>query len=126
MRITMLLWTGTGVFFAAMTVVYWVVSGDPAGTALFTLSIFFGGFAGLTAWFWLRRGGDGIAEKADADMADDAGPVGTVVPSSLSPFIVAVGITLIALSVIVGPWIGAPGVALILFGCVPLLRKPRP
>lgn len=122
----MLLWTGTGVFFGLMALVYWVSSGDPAGTVLFTVSIGFGWLAGLTAWFWLRRGGDGPAEHADADMADASGPVGTVVPSSIGPFVAAIGITMVALSAIVGPWLGLPGLAIIAVGVVPLLRRPRP
>lgn len=122
----MLLWTGTGVFFTVMAVTYWAVSGDPAGTALFVVSIFFGWLAGLTAWFWLRRGGDGPEEHADADMADASGPVGTVVPSSIGPFVAAIGITMVALSAIVGPWLGLPGVVIIVVGIVPLLRRPRP
>ena len=126
MRVTMLLWTGTGVFFVVMAVVYWLLSGDPAGTSLFVLSIFFGWLAGLTAWFWLRRGGDGPEEHADADMHDASGPIGTVVPSSIGPFVAAIGITMVALSAIVGPWLGLPGVGVILVGVVPLLRKPRP
>lgn len=125
MRITMLLWTGTGVFFAAMAVIYATTAAEPAGTVLFVLSIFFGWLAGLTAWFWLRRGGDGPEEHADADMADASGPIGTVVPSSIGPFVAAIGITMVALSAIVGPWLGLPGLIIIAIGVVPMLRKPR-
>lgn len=122
----MLLWTGTGVFFAAMAGVYWALSGDPAGTVLFAVSTFFGVFAGITAWFWRRRGGDGLIEAADADVADDSGPIGTVVASSIGPFVAAIGITMVALSAIVGPWLGLPGLAVIATGLVPMLRRPRP
>jgi hypothetical protein len=59
-------------------------------------------------------------------MADAAGPVGTVVPSSIGPFVAAIGITMFALSALVGPWLGVPGVLVIAVGVVPLLRRPRP
>lgn len=126
MRIEATLWTGAGIFYIVLGSVYWALSRDPAGTTLLLIAVGFGLLAGGWAWSWHRRGGERLEDVATADIADDAGVVGTFSAASAWPPIVALAVSITALGVIAGPWLWAPGIVLTAVGLARMVADRPP
>jgi hypothetical protein len=112
-RVEAILWTGVTVYFAGITVLYAALSGDPAGGALLTVAVAVGGLVAGWTWRYRRSFGDRPSDRADADIADDAGVVGEFAAASLRPLGLAVGMTAIVLGVPLGTWMILAGVAIV-------------
>ncbi len=115
----MFLWLAAFILAVAFVYVFW--SGEPAGSmALFMafgLSVMIGFYLSFTA----SRADNGAQDRADADVADDAGEQGFFSPHSWQPLALATGGALAFLGIIFGWWImyfAAPVILVGIFGWV--------
>lgn len=110
----MFLWLA--VFLLVMAIVYGLWSHEAAGTTAlfmaFGLSVMVGYYLAFTA----RRVDTGAQDRADADVADDAGELGFFSPHSWQPLALGLGGTLAFLGVIFGWWLMMFAMPVILMG----------
>jgi hypothetical protein len=107
-------WLGVTVYFAVIGLIYLAAGGEAAGLSLLFLASAFGGL--VAGWIWRYRRSHPIErpeDRGDADASEDVGVVGIYPTASLRPVAVAVGMTGIALGVVVGSWMTMAGVALV-------------
>ncbi|WP_367319182.1 cytochrome c oxidase subunit 4 [Streptomyces sp. HUAS ZL42] len=106
MRTEALLFGGVAFFFGGTAVFYGVWShGDPAGTTALIIAF---GMAALVCFFCAmhyRRKGLRPQDRADADVADAAGPLEFFPPESHWPVITAAGFAVTATGVVYGLWL---------------------
>jgi hypothetical protein len=112
-NLTRLIWIGGVVHFAFFAVVYAMVADESAGVTLFAAGIAFAGLVAGWTWVWWRRHGDLASDRADADTSDEAGPIGVFTAASLRPLALGVGMTGIALGVVIGVWMTLVGLAIV-------------
>jgi cytochrome c oxidase subunit IV len=93
------------VFLAPVTIVYWYLSKEPAGTTALALSTALAALIGYYLLFTARRIDPRPEDDEQADIADGAGELGFYPPHSWWPLAVAVGAALTTLGVIFGWWL---------------------
>ena len=93
---------------------YWAFGGDPAGTSLLLMATGLGGLVAGWTWDWRRRHPRPRPEdRPGSDAADAVGIVGVFPTASLRPLALAVGITAVALGIVLGSWMLFAGIAII-------------
>jgi hypothetical protein len=103
------------VFILIMAIVYGAWSKEATGTTAlfmaFGLSIMIGFYLAFTA----RRVDTGAQDRADADVADDAGELGFFSPHSWAPLALGIGGALVFCSVVFGWWLAYFSAPLVVF-----------
>lgn len=103
------------VFFAVVTPVYWLLSGDPTGTTALVLTF---GLAAMLAFYLLfvanRLGATPPEDRADGEIYEAAGEFGFFSPKSWAPLYVAVASSVLVLGLVFGFWLAVIGVALLI------------
>lgn len=109
-------------FFAVTGLVYGLLAREPAGKAILAVGFL---MSSLIALFWFvqhqRRGHGRPQDRKDAEIADNAGPLGFFPPRSGYPVLAALAVTVFALGVVFGLWlvvVGAVMIALAVFGFI--------
>lgn len=113
MKITGYLFAFFTLFFLVVSVVYWLLSADPTGTACLALT---GGLAAMVGYylFHLERRMDTPPEdRPDAEVSDGAGEVGFFSPHSWWPLALACGFGLTALGVVFGLFLSLIGLVVV-------------
>lgn len=102
------------VFLTLVSVVYWYLSFDPAGTAMLALA---GGLAfivGYFLWFTARRMEARPEDRGDAEISEGAGEMGFFPPHSWWPIFTAAAFSLTTLGLVFGPFLFVIGFVCIL------------
>ena len=100
------IFTFLSVFYVAMTIIYWLVGGEPVGVTGMILAACLAGMVGFYLWFTQKRIGFAIpSDNDDAEIADDAGELGFYSPHSWWPLPVALSATALSLGLIIGWWL---------------------
>ncbi|GBL25735.1 probable cytochrome c oxidase polypeptide 4 [Candidatus Planktophila sp.] len=128
MKTSWLLFIGLSIFYAIMTVIYWLLGGEPVGVTAIALS---GGLAliiGFYLWFTSRRLGNVLPEdNLQGEIADSAGELGFYSPHSWWPLPVALSACTLGLGLIIGWWLVLIGVGSLLISVLGLvLQYERP
>ena len=129
MRVNAIIFAILGVFFTIVTVVYWVLSGDPTGTTALAFCIGLSGIIGYYMFFLNRRLPDQPEDSKTAEVSDGAGELGFFSPHSAWPITLAGAASVTVLGLIFGVWLAIIGVFLILWAAVGFLfeyYKHRP
>lgn len=114
MRVETMLWAGVTVFYVVVGAIYWLVGGDPAGASLLLMATGLGGLVAGWMWDWRRRNPRPRAsDRVDGDARDEAGIVGVYPTASLRPLALGLGITAIALGVVLGSWMTFAGIGIV-------------
>ncbi len=106
-------------FLVPVTIVYWVLSGDPAGTTCLALSIGLAFMVGYYLLFTARRMEARPEDRPDAEISEGSGEVGFFPPHSWWPIALAAAFTVTNLGLIIGPFlvmIGLAGLAIATLG----------
>ncbi len=109
------------VFLVPVTIVYWVLSQDPAGTTLLALSIGLTFMVGYYLLFTARRMEARPEDRPDAEISEGAGEVGFFPPHSWWPIFLAAGFTVIMVGLIIGPFLALIGAGLTFIALMGLL-----
>ena len=112
-------------FFLVITAVYWFVSYEPAGTVMLFLTSGLGGLPGLYLIWKARKTPPRVEDRADADIAEGAGRIGSFPEASVWPLCFAGGLSLIGVALVFGIWLGLPGVFLVLVAMIGAIQEGR-
>jgi Cytochrome c oxidase subunit IV len=98
--------TGVGfVFLGIIGAVYWFTSYEDTGTTMLAVGalayLFLGGYLFLLT---RRIGNRRPEDREDATFSDAAGPVGFFPAASVWPVALGLGVVVIAISMVFGPW----------------------
>jgi hypothetical protein len=92
-------------FLVPVTVVYWLLSGDPTGTTCLALSIGLAFMIGYYLLFTARRMEARPEDRPDAEISEGSGEVGFFPPHSWWPIAMAGAFTITVLGLIIGPFL---------------------
>ncbi|MGC9543533.1 cytochrome c oxidase subunit 4 [Streptomyces sp. UG1] len=118
MRTESRLFVGVAAFFLVTTVGYGLSSEEPAGTAVLLIAFLMAALVAFFLHMQYRRRGLRAQDRADAEVADTAGPLDFFPPHSPWPITVAAGSVIAALGVVYGLWLFLLGVGVLGHGVV--------
>ncbi len=124
MKVGLGLFVSSALFTAVISVVYWALAREPAGTTL--LGFMTAALLVVAGYLtFAERHADLYADKPDATMRDAAGEhVGTYITHSPIPFWVGIAVTAIVLGLVVSPAAAGLGlVALAILGALLIVRS---
>jgi hypothetical protein len=104
------IFTVLAIFCAIVTPVYWVMSGDPTGTAALILTFFLVLMIGLYLGLVSRRIDPRPEDQKLGEIAQGAGELGFFPPQSVWPLFCALTLVLVALAPVFGWWLLVLGV----------------
>ena len=124
------LFSGLGVFYVILAVIYFYVGGEAVGITGMILAACLAGMVGFYLWFTQKRIGQILPEdRPMGEIADSAGELGFYSPHSWWPLPVAMSAMALGLSLIIGWWLTliALGALIIsIIGFVTEYEKPLP
>jgi hypothetical protein len=100
-------------FLVPVTVVYWLLSGDPTGTTALVLSIGLAFMVGYYLLFTARRMEARPEDRPDAEISEGSGEIGFFPPHSWWPIFLAAAFTVTMLGLIIGPFLGLIGAGML-------------
>ena len=108
-------------FLVPVTIVYGVLSGDWTGTTCLALSIGLAFMVGFYLLFTARRMEARPEDRPDAEISEGAGEVGFFAPHSWWPIALAASFTITTLGLLIGPFLVAIGVGMLVVTTMGLL-----
>jgi hypothetical protein len=108
-------------FLVPVTVVYWLLSGDPTGTACLAFSIGLAFMIGYYLLFTARRMEARPEDRPDAEISEGSGEIGFFPPHSWWPIFMAAAFTVTCLGLIIGPFLGMIGAAMLVVAALGFL-----
>ena len=108
-------------FLLPVTVVYWLLSKDPTGTTCLALSIGLAFMVGYYLLFTARRMDARPEDREDAEISEGSGEVGFFPPHSWWPIALAASFAITTIGLIIGPFLVAIGVGLLMVSLFGLL-----
>jgi hypothetical protein len=115
---------GSALFSAAIGLLYWLVSREPAGTALLASMFLAPGMLAVYTGLMMRGRKLPPEDRAGAGPADGADePAGTFAVASAWPIILGAGSLLVAAGLAYGVWLLLPAAALFTLALVGLARE---
>ena len=128
MKTSWILFVGLAIFYAILTVIYWLVGGEPVGITAISLSAGLALIVGFYLWFTDRRLGNLLPEdNQQGEISDSAGELGFFSPHSWWPLPVALSACTVGLGLIIGWWLALIGVGVLIisiFGLVLEYERP--
>lgn len=121
MRLEGMLFAAGTVFYSLMTVAYWVLSREPAGTTALALTAGLSFLVGFYVLFTSRRVGIRPEDRIDGEIAETAGDYGFFSPYSWWPLAAASGAALTGLGLIFGIWLTLIGGGILVYGVIGLV-----
>lgn len=110
------LFTGTALFFGAVTLVYGWLAREPAGIAALCVSFVMASLVAAYLWRQYRRDGVRPEDRAAAEILEAAGRRAFFPARSYFPVLAAAGSALIGLGVVQGLWLCLIGFGVLLPG----------
>ncbi len=101
-------------FFVPVTIVYWVLSGDPTGTTALVLTFGLSAMVGYYLWFTARRMEARPEDRPDAEISEGEGEIGFFSPHSWWPISLAASFAIVGLGLVFGVWVGLIGFGFLL------------
>jgi len=108
-------------FFVPVTIVYWLLSKEPAGTALLALTIGLAFMIGYYLLFTARRMEARPEDRGDAEVSEGSGEVGFFPPHSWWPIALAASFTVTTVGLVIGPFLAAIGAGMLVVSVMGLL-----
>ena len=128
MKTNWMLFVGLSIFYVIMTIIYWLVDGEPLGITGLLLSAGLAGMVGFYVWFKQKRIGKILPEdNTTAEIADGAGELGFFSPHSWWPLPTGMSAVAAGLGLIIGWWftlIAVTALIISVIGWVTEYEKP--
>lgn len=128
MKTNWMLFVGLSIFYVIMTIIYWLVDGEPLGITGLLLSAGLAGMVGFYVWFTQKRIGKILPEdNTTAEIADGAGELGFFSPYSWWPLPTGMSAVAAGLGLIIGWWftlIAVTALIISVIGWVTEYEKP--
>lgn len=113
MKVEAYLFGVIAVFFVPVSVVYWYLSNEWAGTALLVFTVLLAFMVAYYLWFTARRMEARPEDRPDAEIAEAAGEVGFFPPHSWWPIGLAASFTVVTIGLVIGPFLAIIGMGLV-------------
>lgn len=126
MRTEGLIFAATAVFFAVVASLYWFTSYEEAGSTMLLLTVGLGLIPGVWLLWWSRRMPPRPEDRADADIEEGAGAVGSFPGPTAWPATFALGAVLAANGLAFGIWPALPGLVLMSIAASGAILSGRP
>lgn len=118
------LFGGLAVFYLILTVIYWLIGGEPVGIVGMFLSACMAGMVGFYVWFTQKRIGQSLPEdNLSAQISDGAGELGFYSPHSWWPLPVAFSSCILALGLIIGWWLSLIGLGVLVISIIGMVTE---
>jgi hypothetical protein len=114
-----------GAFFGCVGVAYWLLSNETSGTAMLFGTMMLGFFPGSYYLWWSRRMKPRAEDDPSAQRADGAGIVAAFPSTSVWPFVLGIGASSVALSLVFGFWTAPIGFVLAFAAVLGVIRESR-
>ena len=128
MKTNWMLFVGLSIFYVIMTIIYWLIDGEPLGITGLLLSAGLAGMVGFYVWFTQKRIGKILPEdNTTAEIADGAGELGFFSPHSWWPLPTGMSAVAAGLGLIIGWWftlIAVTALIISVIGWVTEYEKP--
>lgn len=128
MKTGWMLFTGLAIFYAIVSVIYWLVGGEAVGITAIGLSGGLAALIGFYLWFTNKRLGNVLPEdNTSGEISDSAGELGFFSPHSWWPLPLAFCMVLAGLGLLIGWWltlIAVGGLLISILGFVLEYEKP--
>lgn len=119
MKTNWVLFGGIGLFYSLMSTIYWLIGGEPVGIACLILSAALAFMVAFYVWFTQKKIGITLPEdNLNAEIADGAGELGFYSPHSWWPLALAAFTIVTGLGLIIGWWLTAIGVGLLVLSII--------
>ncbi len=112
-------------FFLIIFLIYWYTSFEDAGSVMLFFSMGLGALPGAYLFWWSRRMDPRPEDLPDATIASGQGSVGAFPEGSIWPFVIGLGVTSLALTIVTNLWMGSIGIFLLGFAIVGGVRESR-
>ncbi|MGA8986626.1 cytochrome c oxidase subunit 4 [Aeromicrobium sp.] len=108
-------WTiiSTGIFFALVSPIYWVLSKDPTGTTALVMTFLLTALLGFYLGVVAKQIPDRPEDRSDGEIAEGAGEQGFFPPFSWWPLFTAAALAVVVLGVVIGWWLFIIGAGLL-------------
>ena len=124
MKVSWKLFGGLSIFYVIVTVVYWLVGGEPVGIAGMLLASCLAGMVGFYVWFTQKRIGVTLPEdNFTAEISDGAGDLGFYSPHSWWPLPVALSACTMGLGLIIGWWLSLIGIGALMISVIGMVTE---
>lgn len=107
-----------GVFFLAISGIYWLLSGDAVGTTALVMSGLLGAMIAFYLLYTAKRVYPRPEDRKDAEIEEADPEYGFFSPHSWWPFVVGLSTMLIAFGLVFAAWLVVFGVMVLLIGLV--------
>lgn len=115
----------TGAFFGVVAIVYGLLSSEWSGTAMLLGTMLLGFFPGSYYFWWSARMKPRPEDDPLATHEESAGVVAVFPASSIWPFFIGLGATLVCLALVFGIWTASVGLTLGGIALVGVIRESR-
>jgi hypothetical protein len=127
---------GIGAFFSLTDIVYWfwgyhylpgneAVGPEQSGTAMLIGTVLLGFVPGLYYFWWSRHMRPRPEDRDEATIQEGSGVIGSFPSSSIWPFVLGMGVFLIALSAVFGFWLIVPAFSLVIGAAIGYTAESR-
>lgn len=113
------------VFGAFTALLYWFLSYETSGTTMLAAVCLLGFLPGTYYLWWSRRMGRRAEDDPNAKREDGAGVVGAFPSTSIWPFVLGMGLFLVALALVFGTWSAVLGIVVVLFAIFGVIAESR-
>jgi hypothetical protein len=112
-------------FGAMIAAIYWFTAYDDGGGIMLVGTCLLGLLPGGYYYWWSKRMTPRAEDNPRAEPGDGAGVVGTFPSSSIWPFVLGMGATMVALSLVFGFWTALFGLTLGISAVVGVIAESR-
>jgi Cytochrome c oxidase subunit IV len=124
-RIEARFYLGLTVFFIVVGALYWFTSYEDAGATMLAAAALLGVLVGGYLLVQARRMAPRPEDRADATLAEGAGPVGEFATPTVWPFVFGLGSVVLATGTVYGIFVFLGGAVVVGFGLVGMVRQSR-
>jgi hypothetical protein len=124
-KVESLYYLGVTAFFVVIGAIYWFTSYEDAGTTMLVASALLGLLAGGYLLLQARKFPPRPEDRADATLAEGAGPVDQFPAPSIWPFLFGLGSVVFATGFIFGIYVVLAGAAILGLGVIGMIRQSR-
>jgi hypothetical protein len=127
---------GVGAFFSLTDIVYWFwgyhylagnnsAGPEQSGTVMLIGTVLLGLVPGSYYFWWSRHMRPRPEDREDATIAEGSGVIGAFPSSSIWPFVLGMGVFLIALAAVFGIWLLVPAFSLVFSAAIGYTAESR-
>jgi hypothetical protein len=127
---------GVGAFFSITDIVYWFwgyhylagnnsAGPEQSGTVMLIGTVLLGLVPGSYYFWWSRHMRPRPEDRSDATIEEGSGVIGAFPSSSIWPFVLGMGVFLIALAAVFGIWLLVPAFSLVFSAAIGYTAESR-